>query len=170
MRYIYVFFFSFLFISCSHDKRNYSEIILKNNKINKKFIEQLDEPEKALLSWYLYAYGNECDGESSKIKCDILQELNIDDECNPKHLNNLLQWFSNDMLAVYKLNKCPNITSESAIQNTFESIILSRNKNKLSIEITTKGLNTIQEKSWNKTQTDTYLIKNKTFIKINKNE
>ena len=170
MRYIYIFLFSILLISCSQNELDYSKVILKNYKINNTFVQQLDTPEKALLSWYLYAYGNECDGEASQIKCELLKELNIDDECDPKHLNNLLQWFSNDMLAVYKLNKCPNITSKSAIQNEFESIILSRNKDKLSIEFTIKGLNTIQEKSWNRTQTDTYLIKNNTFVKIEKNE
>jgi len=156
--------------SCTKQETTITNVVYENNKINSGYLNKIQTPEKALLTWYLYAYGNECDKNSSKIKCQILKELNIEDECNGNHLNNLLQWFSNDMLAVYKLNKCPNLTLKSAIQNTFEKIVLVRNVDTLSIEFSIKGLNTIQEKSWNVNQKDTYLIKNNSFNKIDINE
>jgi len=156
--------------SCSKQEAAITNVVYEKNKINSAYIKNMHGPEKAMLTWYLYAYGNECDKNSSKVKCQILKELNIEDECNDNHLNNLLQWFSNDMLAVYKLNKCPNLTLKSAIQNTFERIVLIRNADTLSIEFSVKGLNTIQEKSWNVNQTDVYIIKNRSFKKIVINE
>jgi len=156
--------------ACTKQETIITNVVLEHNKINSEYLNKIQAPEKALLSWYLYAYGNECDANSSKIKCQILEELNIEDECNGNHLNNLLQWFSNDMLAVYKLNKCPNLTLKSAIQNTFEKIVLVRNADTLSIEFSVKGINTIQEKSWNVNQTDLYLINSNSFNKIDINE
>ena len=167
----YILLLFLAFISCTPSKgESVSNIILENNTINTAYLNQIKAPEKALLSWYLYAYGNECNESSSKIKCQLLKELHIEDECNPKHLSNLLQWFSTDMLAVYKLNKCPNISAKSAIQNTFEKIVLFKNGDTLSIQFSIKGLNTLQEKSWNIHQKDSYIIKNNTLIKIESNE
>jgi len=160
----------FLIISCQKKLEDYSEIVLENETINSEFLQTINEPEKALLSWHLFSFGNDCDKTSSKIKCQLLQELKIEDECDSTHLNNLLQWFSKDMLAVYKLKKCPNIAKESPIQNTFEYISLQRKSDTLSITYTVKGINSVQEKSWNKTRTSTYLIRNKTFLKIKINE
>jgi hypothetical protein len=145
-------------------------VVLENNEINTTYLNQIKAPEKALLSWYLYAYGNECDNSSTKIKCQLLKGLNVEDECSSQHLNDLLQWFSNDMLAVYKLNKCPSLPIKSAIQNTFEHIVLIRNIDTLSIKFSIKGLNTLQEKSWNTSRTERYLIKNSTLIKLSLNE
>jgi len=156
------------FISCQNE--NYSVVILENGTINSEFLQDIKPPEKALLSWYLFAYGNECDGTSTKIKCKLLKELNIEDECSPDHLNNLLQWFSNDMLAVYKLNSCPNIKVESAIQNKFAYISLDRKGDILSINYHVMGLNTVEEKSWNMNKTGSYLIRDNTFTKIEPNE
>ncbi len=157
----------FLF-SCKNKEDNITQIILDDNKINTTYLHQIQAPEKALLSWYLYAYGNECDNSSTKIKCKLLKELKIDNECEPKHLNMLLQWFSTDMLAVYKLNKCPSLPIKSAIQNSFKKIALIRNSDTLSIQISIQGMNNSQEKSWNINQEDSFLIKNNTLIKLNK--
>lgn len=143
--------------------------VLDNGQINSE-LEILDKPERALVSWYLFAYGNACETESSKVKCKLLQGLNINNECDPEHLNMLLQWFSTDMLAVYKLKKCPNLDADSAIQNTFDKIVLHRNGNILTIDYKIKGLNNSQEKSWNIGQTDSYVIKNKTLVKVKPNE
>jgi hypothetical protein len=143
-----------------------THIVLENNIINTNYLKQIDKPEKALLSWYLYAYGNTCNETSSKTKCSILVAMGITDECNPKHLNMMLQWFSNDMLAGYKLNKCPNMPANSAIQNNFEKIIIKRNKDTLTIDFTVKGLNNSQEKSWNVTKVEKYLITSSNFVKL----
>ncbi len=166
MKTLYTILLVVLLFSCIDKEDSITQIILDGNKINTSYLNQIQAPEKALLSWYLYAYGNECDNSSTKIKCQLLKELKIDNECDPKYLSNLLQWFSNDMLVVYKLNKCPSLPIKSAIQNTFEYISLIRIKDTLSIKFSVKGLNTLQEKSWNINQTDNYLIKNNTFIKI----
>lgn len=155
----------FTICSCTKHETKVS-IILENESINTEVIKSLDESEKALLSWYLFAYGNECNNNSLKIKCQILKDMNIENECDPNHLKRLLQWFSNDMLAVYKLNNCPNLPLKSGIQNSFDQIILRRKADSISIEYTIQGLNTLQEKSWNIAQTDSYLIRNKTFRKL----
>ena len=166
MKNIYTILSLFLLISCQQKATNHTYVILENDKINTSYLNQIKAPEKALLSWYLYAYGNECDSSSLKIKCKLLEALKISNECDPKHLSMLLQWFSNDMLAVYKLNKCPNLPIKSAIQNTFEHITLTRNLDTLSIHFSIKGLNTLEEKNWNVNQKDNYLMKNNTFIKL----
>lgn len=153
-------------ISCQQNNHDFDEIIVENDSINTTFVESLNESEKTLLSWYLYAYGNECADDSEKIKCKLLDVLKIKDECSPTHLNNLLQWFSKDMMAVYKLNKCPNMPYKSAIQNTIEKIHLSRKKDTLTITVHVKGLNNSQEKNWDIEQTDSYLIEKNTFIKL----
>ncbi len=159
-------FLVFFFISCTSNKTKVAYIVLQDNVIDTDYLHQINEPEKALLTWYLYAYGNECDSTLSKRKCKILKELKIEDECNSKHLTFLLQWFSNDMMASYKLNKCPNLPIKSAIQNTFEEIIIYRNNDTLAINFTVKGLNNSQEKSWKNTQIDKYLITSRNFVKI----
>ncbi len=168
-RYCFILFFLLLF-SCNEEGMNYSETILENDEINTTFLHHIQAPEKALLSWYLYAYGNECGIGSSKKKCQLLKEMNIQDECDVDHLNNLLQWFSSDMLVVYKLNQCPNLPIKSAIQNTFERIVLIRKMDTLSIQYSIKGINNSQEKSWNINQIDSYVLKSNTLIKINKDE
>lgn len=170
MRIINLLIVLFLVVSCQKSIENYSVVILENETINSEFLKTINEPEKALLSWHLFAYGNECDDSSLKIKCKLLRDLGIEDECDSSHINNLLQWFSEDMLAIYKLRSCPNIAKESPIQNTFEFINLQRKSDTLSITYTVKGINSVQEKSWNTTRTDAYLIRNETFFKIDSNE
>ena len=151
--------------SCIEQEKRTS-IVLENDKIYPEIIKSLDESERALLAWYLYAYGNACEDNSTKFKCQILNELSIDDECNPKHLSNLLQWFTHDLLAPSKLNNCPSIPSNSSIQNTFSRIILIKHRDTLSIEYNIRGLNNSQEKSWNFDEVDRFIIKKNTFEKI----
>lgn len=153
--------------SCTKQE-NKTSVILENEKINPEVIKSLDDSERALLSWYLYAYGNACEDNATKNKCKILKELNILDECNPEHLDNLLQWFSKDLLAPYKLKKCPNMPSNSAIQNAFKKIILTKKADALLIEYNIMGMNNSQEKSWNINTIDSYLIKDLTLVKIPK--
>jgi len=154
------------FTSCTSTSTKVTHVVLENGVVNKAYLHQIDAPEKALLSWYLYAYGNECDENSTKPKCKILKELHIDDECNGAHLNRMLQWFSNDMMVAYKLNKCPNLPATSAIQNEFKNIRIQRNKDTLSIHFTVEGFNNSQEKSWNVTKTEKYLITSRNFVKL----
>lgn len=168
MRHIVITSIVLLLFSCSEPSS--TTIVLENKQLNSEFSITITEPEKALLSWYLYAYGNECDESSNKLKCTVLDLLNISDECDPVHLNNLLQWFSADMMAVYKLNKCPNLPIKSAIQNKFEKIILVRKSDIITIEYKVLGLNTLQEKSWNIDRIDSFRLIDKTLVKISDNE
>ena len=150
--------FLLLQISCKQHGINYTQVILENKRINTGFLKTIDEPEKALLSWYLFAYGNECIENSAKVKCEILNILNIDDECSKEHIIFLNEWFTNDFLVRYKLKNCPNLPEGSAIQNTIDKLVLVRKFDTISIEYHIKGLNNIQEKSWNIKRTDSYII------------
>ncbi len=164
MKYKLIIIFLIALVSCN---KEVSHTVLMNNKINTTYLKQIPRAEKALLSWYLYSYGNACDGTSDKPKCKILKVINVTDECDSKHLNMMLQWFSNDMSAAYKLNRCPNLPKNSAIQNEFESIIIKRNNDILAIDYTVKGLNNSQEKSWNVHRVDKYKITSNNFVKLN---
>tara|TARA_R110002073_G_scaffold174557_7_gene331794 strand:+ start:10561 stop:11064 length:504 start_codon:yes stop_codon:yes gene_type:complete len=156
-----------ILVCCSCVKQeSKASVVLENEKINPEVIKSLDIPERALLSWYLYAYGNACENNSTKFKCQILKELNINNECNTEHLNYMLQWFSKDILAPYKLKKCPNIASNSAIQNAFEKIVLIKKNDTLSIDYIIKGMNNSQEKSWNFDAVDVYFIEKNNLVKL----
>ena len=166
MKKLGILLFVLFVIGCTTQSKNYTVTIVDNDLINSEFLNTIKNPEKALISWYLYAYGNECETSSIKNKCKILKALNVSNECDAEHLNNMLQWFSTDMLAVYKLNKCPNLSSNSAIQNSIDKIILTRENNRLLISYKIKGLNNSQEKSWNIERTETYLIIDNTLQKV----
>ncbi|NVK53150.1 MAG: hypothetical protein HWD85_09465 [Flavobacteriaceae bacterium] len=151
------------FIACN--KKQYTIVVVDNEKVQADFIHKIDRAEKALITWYLYAYGNECTNSKPATKCELLKLLEINNECNTKHLQMLKQWLSKDILASYKLKKCPNLPHNSAIQNSIDKLILTRNNKALSISYKIKGLNNSQEKSWNIERTDHYIIENNTFLK-----
>ena len=71
-----------------------------------------------------------------------------------------------DLKLLFKLKKCPNMPSNSAIQNSIDEIIIRSDNEIISIEYKIKGLNNIQEKSWNVHQTDSFLIKGFTLVKF----
>jgi len=157
-----------LLISCKKQSINYTQVILDNEIINTSFFESVDEPERALLSWYLYAYGNECTSESDKYKCKLLNLLKIEDECSKEHISYLNDWFFGNILIQAKLYNCPSLPFKFAIQNTIKKIILSRASDTLSITFKVKGMNTMQEKFWNIEQKEFFLIRKNTLTKINK--
>ena len=169
----YLIFGSLLLItlfSCKQSEKKYTINILENDVIDTEFFKAIDESEKVLLSWYLYAYGNECDTASSKIKCELLDLLDIKDECANEHIQFLQKWFKKDILVRSKLQNCPVLPINFAIQNEYKQIILKRAADTISISFKIWGLNNAEEKSWNVDQTDTYLIKGSTFVKIEKDE
>lgn len=167
----YLRFFSLLTIlfvlqsSCS-EKISYEAIILKDNQINTEFFQNIGKHEKALLTWYLFAYGNECKSNSEKIKCELLELLHIEDECSPKQIDFLKNSFELDILMKFKLKKCPVIPFKGAIQNTIKKIAIKRNEDILTILITVKGMNQMQEKTWNIEQNESYRIKNNRLVKM----
>ncbi len=152
--------------SCQESNQKYDEVILENRVINTEFLQTMNTPEKALLTCYLYAYGNECISNSTSSKCNILEFLQIKNECEAQHIDFLKKWFKKEVLMKHKLQKCPNLPHTFAIQNTFEKIVMRRNLDTISITIEVKGINEFQEKNWNIEQTDSYLIINDVFIKV----
>ncbi|HFB99220.1 MAG TPA: hypothetical protein ENJ53_00310 [Phaeodactylibacter sp.] len=167
MKYFIFIIFFFAFFSCKERAKKHTTVILENDKVNADFFDNIDRPEKALLSWYLYAYGNECDATSSKAKCKILELLHVKDECADEHIRFLKKWFDKDVMAQMKLKNCPVLAVDDAIQNKYKAIILSRNRDTLSIHFKVWGLNESQEKNWNVDKIDSFLIENEAFVVIN---
>ncbi len=151
-------------LSCQNN--NYEITVAENNNINKDYLQKVNNQEKALISMYLYAYGNECKNSTSTLKCKILKSLNIDNECNTEHIKFLKQWFSTNNLMLIKLQHCPNIPFNFAIQNQIKKIGMIKKNDTLTIIFNVKGINESQEKTWDITQKDSYIIKNKTLLKI----
>lgn len=156
-----------LFVSCNKATKGYTYTILDNEVVDLQTIQQLTTAEKALLGVYLFVYGNECTSSSKSVKCTILKELQINNECNKKYIDSLKSWFKTEGVLYYKLQKCPVLPYKAAIQNQFKKIQLYRNKDTIKITINVVGMNTSQEKNWDITQTNSYIIKNNSFIKIN---
>jgi len=156
----------FFVISCQVSKDYDEKFIIQNNKVLFQNLNDLTEVEKALIQMYLYAYGNACSSKNNSAKCKILKYLLIEDECDQKNILFLVNWFSNDILLLQKLKKCPSINSDSPIQNKFEYLKLSKQKDTISISFNVKGLNNSQEKSWDFHRNEKYLIQNKKLIKI----
>ena len=152
--------------SCNNVSINYNHKIVVNGVFNKQEIKSIQVPEKALLSGYLTIYGNECTENSDKIKCQILEALEIEDECNENHQLFLKKWFKNDVIKSLKLKNCPNLPYKSAIQNKIKKIEISRNKDTMQIVFRVIGMNTSQEKNWDIEQTERFLITDESFYKL----
>lgn len=94
---------SFLFLSCQSEQKDYSFTILENETIDSAFVKEIDEPGHMLLD----AYGNECNAESEKPKCQLLNLLGVDNECDTVYIEALKQWFEGDVYRSIKLKFCP---------------------------------------------------------------
>ena len=158
--------FLLLFLLFSCQQNSYKTTIVENNSINKNFLQKANDSEKALISMYLFAFGNECKMDTTLVKCKILQSLNIDNECNTEHIDFLKQWFTSNKYMLNKLQNCPNLPYNFAIQNKIKKLELEKQNDTLTIIINVKGVNESQEKTWNITQIDHYIIKNKSLLKI----
>lgn len=156
----------FLASSCQVSKDYDEKIMIENNNVYFQNLNDLTQVENALIQMYLYAYGNACNPKNNSAKCKILKHLQIEDECDQKNILFLNNWFSNNVLFLQKLKKCPSINSDSPIQNKFEYLKLSKQKDTITIFFNVKGLNNSQEKSWNYHGNDKFLIKRKSLIKI----
>ncbi len=169
MRYLFILItFGLLLISCNSKPLQYSYVIVEDEEISIEFLQKINEEERALLSWYLFAYGNECVQDSDKTKCKLLALLNIDNECSADHISYLLKWFSANVLMQFKLYNCPNLPYSSAIQNTVEKMMIRRVTDTIFFTIKVRGLNESQEKSWNIEQTDKYIIDGNQLKSVNR--
>jgi hypothetical protein len=156
-----------LVVSCKKTD-NFTHHIYVDKQLSKDLLNHMSTPEKALLCGYLFVYGNECNSDSDKVKCHILNELQIEDECDANHVEFLKKWFINDVIMSLKLQKCPVLPRKFAIQNSIKKIIISKHSDTLSISINVIGMNTSQEKNWNINQTESFIIQNDSFIKVTK--
>ena len=166
MHKLILFFITITLLGCQNHKNYLEKTIVENKKVNFKNLQNLEDSEKAIISMYLFAYGNACDKKKDIAKCQILNTLKIDDECNNKHISFLKKWFNKDKLLLIKLKNCPTLPQNSSIQNQFESLKLSKQLDTLTIIYNISGLNNSQEKSWNFHRKDRYLIKKTSLIKI----
>ena len=155
-----------LLIACNKQSTHYSHTIVENEKLHIEALKSINKQEKILLLGYLAIYGNECVDNSDKIKCKILKELQIKDECNFNNKKLLKKWFKTDVIKSIKLKNCPNLPFAGAIQNRIKKLIIAQNQDTIQITIRVVGMNTSQEKNWDIEQIERFLIKNNTFIKI----
>ncbi len=153
-------------IACKKETIVYSHKIIANNTVNIELIKTMQIPEKAMLQGYLFVYGNACTPSSKKIKCKALEVLKIKDECEKKQMDFIKKWFKNDVIKALKMQKCPNLANKASIQNKIKELTITRNADTIKTTIHVIGMNTSQEKNWDITQTEAYLIKNNTFIKL----
>jgi hypothetical protein len=65
-----------------------------------------------------------------------------------------------------KLQNCSNLPYNFAIQNQIEKIGIIKQNDTLTIIFNVKGVNESQEKTWDITQKNNYIVKNKTLVKI----
>ena len=154
-------------LSCKQETITYSHKIIANNTINTELIKNMQTPERAMLQGYLFVYGNACAPSSDKIKCKVLAALKIEDECEKKQMDFIKKWFKKDIIKALKMKKCPNLAYKSAIQNRIKELTITRNADTIRTTIHVMGMNTSQEKNWNITQTETYIIRDNSFTKIN---
>ena len=145
-------------LSCQTRQKDYSLVILDRGVVDASFVNQIDEPGRMLLGWYLYAYGSECTGSSEKPKCQLLNLLGIDNECDTSYIQSLKQWFAGDVYRSIKLRSCPTLPQKGAIQNEFKYIALERKNDRLSISFQVDGMNNSQEKSWNTKRIEYFLV------------
>ena len=166
MKYFIIILFLLPQVACRQNSKEYTATILERDVINAEFFQSMDEPERALLGWYLFAYGNECTASSQKVKCRLLELLSVENECDEDYVRFLKQWFDGDIYMKSKLVNCPSIPHDGAIQNAIKKITMTRASDTLTISIKVDGMNNSQEKSWNAEQTDSYIIHDGVFEKL----
>ncbi len=166
MKYLSLFLFLFMLFGCIQSNLKYSVTILDEDRINTEVLQSINEPDRALVSWYLFTYGNACGQSSDSNKCKLLAFLEIEDECSSKHIDYLRKWFSQGPIIQFKLKNCPAMAENSAIQNTIDRIIINRNSDTIAISYFIKGLNIREEKSWNVDRTDSFLINGDKMVQI----
>ena len=156
---------SSLFIFGCGTNNDYALLVSEHDAISNINFEILDEPGRAILYWYLFAYGNECQ-DSKGLKCKILEKMKIQDECDENHIAFMEKWVKNNVLMQYKLQKCPNLPYNFAVKNIIEKIDLHRHRDTITMRFKVRGINALAEKSWNIDQTAAYLVDGDSVIQL----
>lgn len=143
--------------------------------INQEFCKTITDPEKAALGYVATFIGNDCwwDGDDSdnrkNLKCKILSALNLGYQCSDQHLGFLRQWFNNDSMVLKQLEACPTTPYTATIQDTFDEINLTTNRNQIIISFKANGVNLRELDSWSWTETDYFQV-DKNRIRLIKKE
>jgi len=118
--------------------------------LNKDYLKNIHELEKAALAYVATFIGNECEWDGkvnenrSNLKCKLITHLNLGYQCSAEHVSFLSKWFSEDVTIVEELKKCPTIPNTATIQSTFNEIELVTNNQDQTIVInySTSKINT----------------------------
>ena len=143
--------------------------------INQEFCKTITDPEKAALGYVATFIGNDCwwDGDDSdnrkNLKCKILSALNLGYQCSDQHLGFLRQWFNNDSMVLKQLEACPTTPYTATIQDTFDEINLTTNRNQIIISFKANGVNLRELDSWSWAETDYFQV-DKNRIRLIKKE
>ena len=117
-------------LSIEDEKKTY-ELIL-----NEKYINDISEPEKAVLGYIATVFDRECNwgeatGNGCKLHCKIISALNLGAKCSTKHLDFLHKWYDNDSKVIEVINLCttePNLNTRQVI---LKEIFIEREKNRI---------------------------------------
>jgi hypothetical protein len=141
-------------------KGTYSTIV-----INKEYCKSISDAERAALSFVATWIGNECWWENdnpnedrTNLKCVILTALNLGCQGSEEHLNFLRHWFRNDTASIEALKDIPTTPYTSTIQDTFDSIRITKKENLITVWFKSSGINTRDQKSWSWTQKDYFKV------------
>lgn len=142
--------------------------------LNKAFIKNISDPEKAVLAYAATFVGNDCewngkaDENRSNLKCKILAALNLGYQCSFQHLDFLRHWFRSNKEMLKALENCPTTPNGATVQDTFDEINLEVKGNLISIFFKVNGINMREGKSWSWTEKHTYQFKGNELVLIKK--
>lgn len=167
-------FISALFWSCGNMPTDYNHWLVKKSdvegvyNVNKRFAPMLNKQEKAIVSWYIYAYANECEPEKEMTwKCGLLEALRIDDECSQEHREYIAKHLGDDPIMHSKLQNCPVLPNDGAIQNLLQYMNIERRADTVIFSMRVAGMNNQEEKHWDIEVNDSYLLERKKVRKLN---
>jgi len=102
-------------------------------QLNKSYLQNMNEAEKAIVAYYATFHGNECwwdndkpNDDRSNLKCVLISALNLGYQCSDTHLNFIRKWYSNQPELLNELEYCPTIPNTSTLQDAFEDIYVER--------------------------------------------
>jgi len=141
-------------------KGTYSTIV-----INEEYCKTITDAERAALGYVATWIGNECwwnndypNNDRTNLKCVILTALNLGCQGSEEHLNFLRHWFRNDTACIEALKDIPTTPYTSTIQDTFDSIKITKKENLITIWFKASGINTREQESWSWTQKDYFKV------------
>lgn len=139
--------------------------------LNKSYIKDISEPEKAALAYIATFIGNECewDGKATdNLKCKILWDLKLRYQCSFEHLDFLKFWFRNNNEVLEKLKRCPKKPEGATISTGFETINIEVINNTIIVFFKAFGYNIRLGEHWNWTEKHIFKFTKNELIMVNK--